>query len=386
MPQAPVSPNPLLPPPATNDIGDAAWAQWFYHLYEKLLKDGGVFPAVRVQGKDGTGSFTADKNMFQRLISLDCGIYSDYYSDNGNIIYGFAANVRRSAGNNLTVAAQLNAWAPRGGNGGVVGVSTTALGAELFTGPLFGGEVDVGSIYNSNPSAKVGMSAVFKDRADEATTVNGVGVDRYNYYSSANWITSQSRSATGEKCGWTRGLSFLGECVDAQTPLAWNAAVTYSYGMVVTSGGFAWQAIQTSLNQVPAVPSVFWVPHTAAGVVALAIGIDFSCMPIATMARMSSAIRLRDTMRIDYDSTGAIGSYFDPVAGLHRLTNNVGALRFAVDVGSGLIHTSKAVDALGGGAAPVLGTIGGTGPTVAAQNSWLKVQTPLGATWIPIWI
>lgn len=42
--------------------------------------------------------------------------------------------------------------------------------------------------------------------------------------------------------------------------------------------------------------------------------------------------------------------------------------------------------ALGGGAAPTLGTIGGGGPATAGQNSWLQLQDSTGATvWIPVW-
>jgi hypothetical protein len=47
---------------------------------------------------------------------------------------------------------------------------------------------------------------------------------------------------------------------------------------------------------------------------------------------------------------------------------------------------SPALVALGGGAAPTLGTIGGSGPTVAGQNAWLELKDSAGATiWIPVW-
>jgi len=42
--------------------------------------------------------------------------------------------------------------------------------------------------------------------------------------------------------------------------------------------------------------------------------------------------------------------------------------------------------ALGGGAAPTLGTIGGTGPATAAQNTWLKMTDSTGASFfLPAW-
>lgn len=46
--------------------------------------------------------------------------------------------------------------------------------------------------------------------------------------------------------------------------------------------------------------------------------------------------------------------------------------------------------ALGGGATPTLGTIGGSGPTAAAQNQWVKITIDVAGTltdyWIPVWI
>lgn len=42
--------------------------------------------------------------------------------------------------------------------------------------------------------------------------------------------------------------------------------------------------------------------------------------------------------------------------------------------------------ALGGGAAPTFGTIGGSGPTTAAQNSWMRVIDSAGNPfWVPVW-
>lgn len=53
--------------------------------------------------------------------------------------------------------------------------------------------------------------------------------------------------------------------------------------------------------------------------------------------------------------------------------------------GTGLVNFAYALNPLGGGAAPTFGTIGGTGPTAAAQNSWLKVKVNGVASFIPLW-
>lgn len=54
--------------------------------------------------------------------------------------------------------------------------------------------------------------------------------------------------------------------------------------------------------------------------------------------------------------------------------------------GTGDVRINKALVALGGGAAPTVGTIGGSGPATAAQNSWLQLKDSSGAVmWVPVW-
>jgi hypothetical protein len=53
---------------------------------------------------------------------------------------------------------------------------------------------------------------------------------------------------------------------------------------------------------------------------------------------------------------------------------------------TGEIKYMKALVALGGGAAPTLGTIGGAGPATAAQNSWIQLKDSTGVSvWVPCW-
>jgi hypothetical protein len=54
--------------------------------------------------------------------------------------------------------------------------------------------------------------------------------------------------------------------------------------------------------------------------------------------------------------------------------------------GTADIQWGKALVALGGGAAPTLGTIGGSGPAAAAQNTWLRLLDSAGnACFVPVW-
>lgn len=58
----------------------------------------------------------------------------------------------------------------------------------------------------------------------------------------------------------------------------------------------------------------------------------------------------------------------------------------ALGTGAADIQWQKPLVALGGGAAATLGTIGGSGPATAAQNSWMRVKDSAGiAFWVPAW-
>jgi len=95
----------------------------------------------------------------------------------------------------------------------------------------------------------------------------------------------------------------------------------------------------------------------------------------------------------------AAGDVVLPIANGYRSIvaagNNSFVLIKGVDVGSDAVHLApagneivwgRALVALGGGAAPTFGTIGGSGPATAAQNKWMQVKDSAGATfWVPIW-
>lgn len=57
---------------------------------------------------------------------------------------------------------------------------------------------------------------------------------------------------------------------------------------------------------------------------------------------------------------------------------------FSIDVVSGQVRFQTA-QALGGGASATLGTIGGSGPTAAAQNEWIRIDSQNGTRFVPAW-
>ena len=77
--------------------------------------------------------------------------------------------------------------------------------------------------------------------------------------------------------------------------------------------------------------------------------------------------------------TGTIANAY----GLYISAPTIGTTNYAARF-DGLVDINNSV-ALGGGAAPTLGTIGGTGPAAAAQNSWLKIAVAGAVRFIPLW-
>ena len=67
----------------------------------------------------------------------------------------------------------------------------------------------------------------------------------------------------------------------------------------------------------------------------------------------------------------------------NRLRPPIGADTLILD-NDGSLRVAGAV-VLGGGAAATLGTIGGSGPTLAAQTEWLEIEVNGAARWVAVW-
>lgn len=274
----------------------------------------------------------------QALVTVNQGIYSQYQSSAADIIYGFASNVVRTGGTPLTVGAQFSGIS--GQSGEIFGANTNAIGLAGASGPLVAHEADIGSYEPSNAQPKVGYNAVFADRSGSnpgqysyafpsGTVSNpgsGLGANLYNYNAWAFWLSSQARSATGEYCGWNRGLLFDEYALDSQTDA------------------------------------------TFAGSRAYPIGIDFSKIhyyggsdPVSAF-NLEAAIAFRDLQGIlwnrDPVSPGTqvnkIRSHFNPFSGRWVLTNS-GTERFGIDVSTGALY---------------LNGLPFTGVSLAGNNTW----------------
>lgn len=149
----------------------------------------------------------------------------DYSTARTNMhAYGYTANVKRTGGNQLAVAAQLNAYSrdPAGSSPTFVfGAAIEAWSGDaenkgLANVGLIGIEPAIISQYHANTQALRGADIVFKNRRDGGSLLHGsVGSNGFNRHSRAINISSQLRSPLGEFCGWARGIYFQEGALDA---------------------------------------------------------------------------------------------------------------------------------------------------------------------------
>lgn len=385
-----VFPDPLLPPPEGVDVNSKEYRDWFYKLYETLLSNGSTFPKISLQATKKIRSITTEQLDQDEVISVNCGWYSNYTSDSGNIMYGMASNVRRSAGNNLVVGGQFTAYANAGVVGQIMfGGNMAAVGEIGSDCSLVGFEVNAATKTSKSASSKIGIDAVFFNYG----APEGVGGNLYNYHAIAYNVSSQSRSAAGEFCGWNIGYGLSANGLDISLAPAWSATKTYFYGDIISSGGVLWKCILgNNLNNLP--PSAaWWVQRSVAvgyGTTNYAVAIDLSGQDATSLSRIWSGIRLTSGMPIHYDDAGTVGAFYDPVNARHVISSTflggIPARWLQIEAASGVWWFGSGQTALGGGGGATLGTIGGAGPTGTVQTEWIRLKDFLGNNfWIPIW-
>lgn len=121
---------------------------------------------------------------------------------------------------------------------------------------------------------------------------------------------------------------------------------------------------------------------------AATIGIDLGTTGTGnTVGSQSINLRSRDAGGNDTSSSlsnDADGNVTLNMGGGVFVLQDSGTTQFRVV--SKVIENCDPLVALGGGVAPTLGTIGGSGPATAAQNSWMRMRDSGGNFyWVPIW-
>lgn len=184
------------------------------------------------------------------------------------------------------------------------------------------------------------------------------------YYVPANGkFSSVSGNASLESGSFGGTVSILA----GASALALRARGTQSSG---TSGSFEFTgAAHTGLTASTDTPQFLFTP----GSVQFATG---------AMTELSSLKVAAPTFTFVGASTitrAYTADFAAPVAGANATITDGFAANFRAK-----IRVSAGV-ALGGGAAPTLGTIGGSGPAAAAQNEWIEIWTQNGKRFVPAW-
>jgi len=192
--------------------------------------------------------------------------------------------------------------------------------------------------------------------------------------------------------------AYLGGDIWAGTSLRLGSGASANFTLQVTSNRLTYVASVTSFGHV-------FSGSTAAGSLALTF---FQISPVSNTAQtLSTEINgfSFDTFTRQW-ATGAITNQREfavnaptyafvgastittaatlyvsgaPIAGANATITNSHAAIFGAR-----IRVDSAA-ALGGGAAPTVGTIGGSGPATAAQNEWIEIWTQNGKRFVPAW-
>lgn len=114
-------------------------------------------------------------------------------------------------------------------------------------------------------------------------------------------------------------------------------------------------------------------------------------LTIGLLGRLKSLTNLQSSPfdSLVIESLGSTGSWegaVDLKVSFNGGSSLLGLRVLAPSAGVTDVQFGRALVSLGGGSAPTFGTIGGSGPATAAQNSWMRFLDSTGAAcWVPVW-
>lgn len=173
--------------------------------------------------------------------------------------------------------------------------------------------------------------------------------------------------------GWQMnvGAVSIGTTTAAPGSSNWQFALTPGAKTITIGGDFARALFTASANvTINAALSTFttWTINSPGGTIGTGSVTDAANMLIQTAPGVGTN---RYGLLITSNPAGGTANY------ALRVTNGNSRFDGRVDINNGV--------ALGGGAGATLGTIGGAGPTAAAQAQWLEVDIAGTPHWIPVW-
>jgi hypothetical protein len=213
---------------------------------------------------------------------------------------------------------------------------------------------------------------------DPRSTNHAIGADMVSggtYAPSAAFATN----STTLQNRWKHGLWF--DNIGGQagsTLIKVNANVSVDYGIDLGSATINKQGIRVGATTAAQVAAV-GVKQLANGQVGIFLQRATDAAPTGNLLQVTDAANATVLASID-----ALGNITSKNITAPLLTNGSSVLAIGDAIGE--IQIKKPLVSLGGGAAPTMGTIGGSGPASAAQNAWVRFLDSAGAVfWIPAW-
>ena len=179
-------------------------------------------------------------------------------------------------------------------------------------------------------------------------------------------------SSTGAGVGWDVPAFVLGPLA-ADPTSNWQFNIAFGAKTTSIAGDFARCLFSASANVTidHALTTFFtWTLNEPAGAIGVGSVVDSGVMLIQTAPNVGTN---RYGLLITSNPSGGTLNY------AFRQSNASALARF-----DGRLDINRGI-ALGGGAAATLGTIGGSGPTAAAQAQWVEIDVGGVAHWIPVW-
>ncbi len=285
------------------------------------------------------------------------GWYVNFVAHLNDTQAGFKSDIIRTFLTNDTEGAEFNAYCAGLIASHTSGVVARAIGFGLNLADLTGAKVELANYSSTSSHDKIGLDIGFKNRQNDSdvapgtydytfpnagnfASVGGLGLDYYNRASKAIRIKSQQATATGEKCGWGRGIVFDEYALDKSiTALGTENSIGIDFSELHYYGGTN--------------------PENA--------------------FHMEGVIAMRDTQQIWWNKTPFIANpnkvktYFNIWNGRWVLTHN-NLERFGVDVNTGDFYQNGSI--FGGGGSGLLAS----NNTWTGTNSFNNTFTIAGAT------
>lgn len=264
------------------------------------------------------------------------------------------------------------------------------LGAAASTMVLGAGKVGINQPAATSPDVEIAIGKALTNVLGGSNPMIQVGVDVAGGVLAGGFAVGQS--AGNNVLTWWRGNATASSAVAVIETSGWNNQIVVNASSIALQGeSYAHSnvLIGTKTDDKGAKLTILKTSAITSGE-ARSIHSTGTFNPTsgtATYQHLGLAYTINQTGGASGNTCGILMEATETaLGGTHTLIDLKvgGTTKFRVD-NAGTITTGLAAIALGGGAAPTVGTIGGSGPATAAQASWMKINIAGADHFIPLW-